>query len=202
MRPQVTIDASALPSAGFGIRSALWWGILGMITIESAMLGTLAASYFYVRLSFEQWPPLGTPNPDLFVPTVTLILLLLSVIPIHLADRLAVSGRDDRAMMRWVWIGVVSGFVVFAVRCLEFGSLNCRWDDNAYGSVVWFIIGVHTSHILASTIETMVLALHLRRKRIDPKHHVDVHVDTTYWYFVVVSWIAFYFILYWSPRWI
>jgi cytochrome c oxidase subunit 3 len=202
MNQRSVIDVSQLPPAGFGNRSPLWWGILGMITIESTLFGSLAFAYFYVHLSFAEWPPHGTANPDLGIPTVMLVLLLVSLVPIYLGDKLAISGKNDKWMMFWIWFGVIFGFVIFAVRCFEFGSLNCRWDDNAYGSVVWFIIGVHTSHILASTIETLVLALHLRHKRIDMKHHVDLHVDTVYWYFVVASWVVFYFIIYWSPRWL
>jgi cytochrome c oxidase subunit 3 len=202
MSTPIVVDASKLPPAGFGKRSPIWWGILGMITIESTMFGILGAAYFYIRLSFMEWPPHGTANPDLFVPTVMVVLLLLSVIPMYLADQLSISGKNNRAMMFWVWVSIAAGCVLIAVRYFEFSALNCRWDDNAYGSIVWFTIGMHTAHLLASTVETLVLALHLRGNRIDIKHRVDVHVDTVYWYFVVAAWVIFYFIIYWSPRWL
>jgi cytochrome c oxidase subunit III len=191
-----------LPESEFGSRSALWWGIVGMVTIESAMFGTLAAAYFYIRLSFAEWPPHGIALPDLGIPTVTLIVLVLSVIPIYIADQLAISGRNNRSMLLWVWIGVFFGCAILTIRWYELDALRCRWDDNAYGSIVWFIIGVHTGHILSSTLETLVLAVHLMGKNIDRKHRTDVHVDSVYWYFVVGSWAAFYVIIYWSPRWL
>src|SRR3982751_2080924 len=125
-RPTV-IDASRRPPAGFGYHSPMWWGVLAMIAIESTMFGSLAASYFYVHLSFKEWPPHGTPNPDLGIPTLMLALLLLSVVPVYLGDRLSRTGENDRAMMFWIWAGVAAGFVLLIVRIFEFGSLNCRW---------------------------------------------------------------------------
>jgi cytochrome c oxidase subunit III len=202
VKNQRAIDVSPLPLGEFGPRGTLWWGIALMIMIEVAMLGTLAAAYFYLRLNFAEWPPHGTPLPDLGVPTLTLILLLLSVLPMYMSDVLAKSEDNDWAMMVWLWIGIAMGAVILVVRWIEFQSLHTRWDENAYGSIVWFIIGVHTGHILASTIETLVLALHLRRHPIDRKHRLDVHVDSLYWYFVVASWVFFYALIYWSPRWL
>jgi cytochrome c oxidase subunit 3 len=199
---QAVLDASFLPSGGFKSRSVVWWGIIAMIAIEGTMFGILAASYFYLRLNFAEWPPHGTAPPDLGVPTITFLMLLISIVPMYIGDRLAISGTDNRAMLLWVWIGIAFSALILAVRCFEFDSLRCRWDDNASGSIVWFIIGVHTGHILASTIETLVLALHLRGKEIDVKHRVDVHVDAVYWYFIVASWSFFYFLIYWSPRWL
>ncbi len=202
MTSQSVIDVSLLPESEFGSRSVLWWGILSMVAIESAMFGTLGAAYFYIRLSFAEWPPHGIALPDLGIPTLMLAVLLISCIPMYIADHLAISGRDNRAMLFWVWIGIMFGFVLVVIRWYEFNALRVRWDDNAYGSIVWFIIGVHSVHVLSSTLETLVLAVHLRGKNIDRKHRTDVHVDTVYWYFVVASYAAFYFIIYWSPRWL
>jgi cytochrome c oxidase subunit III len=202
MKYQSVIDVSMLPESEFRSKSVLWWGIVSMVTIESAMFGALAAAYFYIRLSFAEWPPSGIAIPDLGIPTLMVVLLLVSCIPMYIADQLAISGRDNRAMLFWVWVGIVFGFVLLVVRWYEFHALRCRWDSNAYGSIVWFIIGMHTVHLLSSTLETLVLAAHIRDKRIDRKHRTDVHVDTVYWYFVVASWAAFYVIIYWSPRWL
>jgi cytochrome c oxidase subunit III len=202
MNSQAAIDVSALPKGEFGPRATLWWGVALMIMIESAMFGTLAAAYFYLRLNFAEWPPHGTPLPDLGFPTLTLMLLLASVFPIYLTDVYAKSGDNDWAMIVWMWIGIVMGAVILGSRWIEFNSLHTRWDENAYGSIVWFIIGVHTGHVLASTVETLVLAIVLLRHPIDRKHRLDVHVDSVYWYFVVASWMFFYVLIYWSPRWL
>lgn len=196
------IDVSALRQREFGARGTMWWGILLMVMVESAMLGCLAAAYFYLRLNFAEWPPHGTPLPDVGIPTLTLLLLIASIIPMYLADHHARAGDDDGTMMFWVWIGIALGVAILTSRWYEFKALHTRWDENAYGSIVWFVIGVHSGHILASTIETLVLAVHLHGKQIDRKDRVDVHVDGVYWYFVVAAWVFFYFVIYWSPRWL
>jgi hypothetical protein len=35
---------------------------------------------------------------------------------------------------------LVVGVVLLVIRALEFDALNCRWDDNAYGSIVWTLL--------------------------------------------------------------
>jgi cytochrome c oxidase subunit 3 len=198
----IGVDVSKLPAGEFGSRSTIWWGVLLMIMIESAMFGTLGAGYFYLRLNFPNWPPHGTALPDLGVSTLTMVLLALSVVPMYLADKHAKSEQNDRAMLFWVWVGLAMSVVILVSRFFEFQGLHTRWNQNAYGSIVWFIIGVHTGHIIASSLETLVLALHLRGRPIIRKHRIDVHVDGVYWYFVVAAWAVFYVIVYWSPRWI
>jgi heme/copper-type cytochrome/quinol oxidase subunit 3 len=33
-------------------------------------------------------------------------------------------------------------------------ALNVSWDANAYGSVVWLLLGLHTTHLITDTIDT------------------------------------------------
>jgi hypothetical protein len=44
---------------------------------------------------------------------------------------------------------LVVGVVLLVIRALEFGALNCRWDDNAYGSIVWTLLTYWSGSSLA-----------------------------------------------------
>ena len=52
-----TIDVSDLPPAVEDHRSPIWWGNLLLLCIETTMFGLLVATYFYLRMNFNQWPP-------------------------------------------------------------------------------------------------------------------------------------------------
>jgi len=43
----------------------------------------------------------------------------------------------------------VFAIAFIVVRAYEFGTLHCRWDTNAYGSIVWTLLGFHTTHLEA-----------------------------------------------------
>jgi cytochrome c oxidase subunit III len=92
------------------------------------------------------------------------------------------------------------GMVLIGLRALEFTTLNVRWDTNAYGSVVWMLLGLHTVHLITDVYDTAVLMVLMFTGPIEGRRHVDVAENGMYWYFVVFSWIPIYAVLYWMPR--
>ena len=79
-------------------------------------------------------------------------------------------------------------------------ALNTRWDSNAYGSVVWLLLGLHTTHIVTDLIDTLVLTVLFFTGPLDGKRYVDVSENSFYWYFVVATWIPMYLVIYWGAR--
>jgi cytochrome c oxidase subunit 1/cytochrome c oxidase subunit I+III len=194
-----SLDVSALPSSGFGPRATIWWGVLGLITIEGTMFALLVASYFYLRQNFGAWPPLGTPAPDLAAGTANMLLLLASLWPMRIAHR---AGLGELRRPIWIALALCTliGIVSLALRAVEFTALHCRWDTHAYGSVVWVMYGMHAVHLIASTGENALIGLLMFRGPVERKHFVDTNVNAIYWYFVVLAWLPLYLIIYFAPR--
>ena len=193
-----TIDVSGLPSFAFGQRSILWWATLGLIAIEATAFALTIAAYIYLKWRVPDWPP-GLAPPDLLWGTLTTAVLLISAIPNELAKRAA--ERLDLGRTRlWIWACVGLALVFCVTRTMEFTALNCWWDTNAYGSVVWTLMGLHTAHILTDLGDTFVLALLLFSKTLDANRFVDVSENSFYWYFVVISWLPIYAVIYIAPR--
>ncbi len=193
------LDVSHLPPIAFGPRATIWWGVLGLLAIEGAMFAILLATYFYLRQNFSVWPPAGTPPPDLLAGTANMILLLASLWPMRIAHR---AGFEEKRRLVWIALAIciVIGLVSIVLRAFEFSATHCRWYTNAYGSVVWTTLGMHLGHLIASTLENILLALLMRRGPVERKHFVDVNVNAIYWYFVVIGWLPVYAVLYFAPR--
>ncbi|HEV2801114.1 MAG TPA: cytochrome c oxidase subunit 3 [Pyrinomonadaceae bacterium] len=199
MKRRPGIDVSDLPQFAFGSRGLIWWGVWGFLAIETTMLVICLVSYFYLQDRATDWPPPPTQLPDLGVPTATLAVLLLSVVPMHLLER-AARRLDTRRTILWTLVCIALGVVFCVLRGFEFYSLNVMFDSNAYGSVVWTIIGVHSFHLVAEVIETCVLAAVLLAGHTEPKYFVDSTDNALYWYFIVAIWIPCYAVLYLAPR--
>jgi cytochrome c oxidase subunit 1/cytochrome c oxidase subunit I+III len=193
------IDVSRLPPIAFGSRTTLWWGVTGLTFIEGTVFGLLAVTYFYLRFDFATWPPAGTPRPDLLAATLNVALLLLSIVPMELANRAA---KAERRYLVGIWFAYASlaGVGALVLRIFEFGAFHCRWDTNAYGSIVWTILGMHTTHLVVSTADNVLLMALMLGGPVERKHFVDSHVNAIYWYFVVACWVPFYAMLYFVPR--
>ena len=48
-------------------------------------------------------------------------------------------------------MSIAFGLVLIAVRGFEFAALNVQWDTNAYGSIVWALLALHTTHIVTDS---------------------------------------------------
>jgi heme/copper-type cytochrome/quinol oxidase subunit 3 len=192
------IDVSKLPTYAFGHRSVMWWGTLGMVAIEGTVFAIALTVYYYLRGLAREWPIAAAP-PDLVWGTTMTVLLLVSCLPNHLAKK-AAEQESLRGVRLWVGIVMLSGVVALAVRVAEFPALNTHWQSNAYGSIVYALIVLHTVHLLTDFIDTVVLEVLLFTGPLNGRRFVDVSENADYWWFVVIAWLPIYFTVYLVPR--
>jgi heme/copper-type cytochrome/quinol oxidase subunit 3 len=192
-------DASILPDHAFDTRSLTWWGVLGYIAIEGVAFALALAAYFFLRNQEMQWPP-SALAPGLLWGSVTVGLLLLSEIPNVLLGR-AARAENVIAVRRWFIVAGIACFLILTSRALEFANLNIGWDRNAYGSIIWALLLIHTVHLITDFYETMVLtALMHTRHGDEGRRFVDTTEEVFYWHFIVLAWIPIYIVIYWLPR--
>ena len=195
---RVALDVGHLPNYAFGHRSVVWWATMGIIAIEGAMFALVMTSYLYLKGRAPHWPP-GVESPDLVWGTVNTGVLLLSLIPNQLAK--SAGERLDLAKVRlWMVICIVFAVAFNIIRIWEFKTLNVWFDENAYGSIVWALLGFHTTHILTDLLDTAVLAVLMFTGPLEEKRFVDVSENSMYWYFVVGAWLPIYALIYLAPR--
>jgi cytochrome c oxidase subunit 3 len=192
------LDVAELPSFGFGHRSMLWWATQGLIAIESTVFALAIVTYFYLRSQARLWPPTEMP-PALQWGTLNTLILLASLLPNRWVKRRA-EQLDRRAVRIGLVLCLAFSLAFLGVRTLEFTTLNCRWDSSAYGSIVWLLLGLHTLHLLTDTWGSGVLTLLVFTGRFEAKRYVDVSENALYRYFVVLTWLPIYAVLYWAPR--
>jgi len=199
MKTRLVADLSDLPTAGFGVQSPTWWGTLGFIALEGCGFALAVATYLYLAVINPEWP-LGVAPPRLLPGTLVTAILLVSVVPNYLADRWA-RQKDLKRVRVAMLIMSAFGILPLVVRIFEFPALLISWDTNAYGSVVWLLLGLHTTHLLTDLGDTLVLAvLMFTRHAQSARRFGDVSDNAFYWYFVVASWLVIYGLIYWFPR--
>ena len=199
MRQRAVVDLSGLPTFGMGPRSPTWWGTLAFMALEGTGFALAAGSYLYLAYIAPEWP-LSRPVPNHWPGTILTLLLLASVVPNHILNHYA-----KKCDMRPVRIGLVAmsifGIVPLVVRWFEFPALNIYWDTNAYGSMLWVLLGLHTTHLLTDVGDTLVLTvLMFTRHGHSGRRFSDVEDNAFYWDFVVLTWLPIYFLIYWMPR--
>lgn len=194
-----TRDLSELPTHAFGTRSLTWWGVVGFMLIEGTGFALAIAAYFFLMSQEQLWPPSALP-PKLLWGTLTLAVMVLSEIP-----NVWVKKAAEEERLRDTRIGLVIMSIVviplLVLRGFEFANLNIGWDRNAYGSILWALLLLHTTHLLTDWVDTLVLAaLMFTEHGGEGRRFVDTSENGLYWHFVVLSWIPLYVVIYWVPR--
>jgi heme/copper-type cytochrome/quinol oxidase subunit 3 len=199
MRHRVVADLAHLPLHGKGSASQTWWGTLAFMLIEGTGFAIAITVYLYLFILAPQWP-IGAPPPDLGPGTVMTLVLLASLLPNWFAARWA-KAEDLRKVRIGMVIMSVVGIIPLIIRIFEFKALNVSWDSNAYGSILWVLLGLHTTHVITDVADTFVLAAVMFTRHGDNKRRFgDVSDNALYWYFVVAAWLPLYACLYWVPR--
>ena len=154
------------PDHAFGHRSVMWWATMCMVAIEATAFALAIASYLYLKGRVPHWPP-GAPTPGMFWGTVNVVIL----VGVGLAQP---AGEEGGGAVRPVRCSPVDGDRArlrprFQHRphSSNFGNCNVRWDTNAYGSVTWFLLGLHTTHVLTDLLDSTVLAAVMFCGRVD-----------------------------------
>jgi heme/copper-type cytochrome/quinol oxidase subunit 3 len=182
---RAVLDVSGLPSVAFGSSNTTWLANFFYMMIEGTMFALLIASYFYLRTRATDWPP-SQNVPYLWFGMANLIVFLLSLIPARYGQKVARQG--NRPAIRLALLGLTAFAIVSMIlRGFELASLNCRWYENAYGSIVWALIGLHTGHLITEFLETATILCISFTDKMEGTRLADVAINSDYWYFVVIS---------------
>ena len=177
----------------------MWWSSLCIMIVEGSMFLFALISYFYLQGSEYDWPPGAVRYPGLVFPTINTAILLASIVPNYMLKHAAEKMELQKVRRLMVLMNVVS-VAFLTVRALEFTRMNVHWTDNAYGSILWTLLGLHTAHLLTDAFDTLVLTVMMFRPPVEGRRFVDVDENCLYWDFVVASWLPIYFVIYLLPR--
>jgi heme/copper-type cytochrome/quinol oxidase subunit 3 len=191
-------DLSELPDSATGARHLVWWGNTGFMVIEGtafALAATAfalaATAYLYLMTQASVWPPKGDALPGLFWSGIFTGGLLLSGLPNLWVLRCAKN--RNLAGVRWgTFAMTVIALLLFVPRGFEFAHFGVPWHRDSYGSLIWMLLLLHTTHVVTDWFDTAVLGVLLFTHEVGDDQFADVEDNANYWTFVVLCWIPIY----------
>jgi heme/copper-type cytochrome/quinol oxidase subunit 3 len=198
--PRFIDSVAELPTHKFGPSSLTWWGVVGFMVIEGAGFALAFAAYFFIMGHEQGWPPEGRQAPNLLWGTLFTIVIVLSEIA-NTRVKNAARERDVPSIRRLLPVMIAFGVILLIIRGFEFNNLNCRWTDDAYSSIVWALLFLHTTHLLTDWMDTIVLwCLMMTEVGWEGRRLVDTDENSLYWRYVWLLWLPIYAMIYWVPR--
>jgi heme/copper-type cytochrome/quinol oxidase subunit 3 len=195
-----TLPAAApLPRIQVGPRSVGWWGMLVLICNEAALFGALLAAYFYVRVNAPAWPVGGLEPPELLIPSLNTVLLILSSVCFIWAEHGVEHGHPGRLKLGLV-LTFLLGAGFLGLQAYEYATSPFGPQVNAYSSLFFTITGLHGTHVFVGLVMLGVLIVRAWLGHFDQRRYLAVQSVALYWHFVDVVWLFVFSSLYLSAH--
>jgi heme/copper-type cytochrome/quinol oxidase subunit 3 len=171
-------------------------GMVLLVASESVFFAAFLGIYAVSFAAARTWPPAGITTPSIGVPTVGVVVLLLSGAAMAQAMRHAHRPEFRRGiMLRWLAAALVLAVAFGVLTAIGYATIPFGVGQGIYESLFYMIIGLELGHVVGGAVllglvmaRTWTGELALRR---DP-----VQAAAIYWYFVVVLGAVIYVVLY------
>jgi cytochrome c oxidase subunit III len=175
------------PVSGEG-RPTAWWGMVCLIMTEATIFAGLLASYSFYRAASKQWPPAGIEEPKLTLTIIMSFVLWGSSIPMVLAER-GIKKGNQRALRLGLIMAWIMGAAFVGYSMKDFSELKFRWGENAYSSIFYTTVGLHTFHVFVGLMMSIAVQIKAWQGKFSAERHVTVQVYGMYWHFVDAVWL-------------
>lgn len=159
--------------------------LLGMtlfVSSEVMFFGALFAAYFMLRGTAETWPPPGSIETSLLLPSLLTVCLLASSVTVH-AGRLGVT--------------ILLGLLFLGGQAWEYAHLASEGfsaSTDAFATVFFTLTGFHGLHVAVGLL--MLATVFLRRDRLGGTKSGPAEAVSYYWHFVDGIWVLVFLTLY------
>ena len=185
------VDRQAVRSASSSVT-----GMVLLVASEAVFFAAFLGIYAVSFTAAKVWPPAGIETPSITVPTVGVVVLLVSGAAMAQAMRHAHRPEYQRAaLLRWLAAALACAVAFGVLTAIGYASLPFSVGQGIYESLFYMIIGLELAHVVGGAVllgvvmaRTWTGELALRR---DP-----IQATAIYWYFVVVLGVVIYAVLY------
>ena len=172
------------------------FGLILFLVAEGMIFMGMFGAYLAFRALLPVWPPAGTPELELLLPSVNTTLLISSSFVMHNADT-AIKKNDVSGMRTWLGITAAMGIIFLCGQLYEYSNLEFGLTTNLFASSFYVLTGFHGLHVFIGV--TAILAVLWRSRtsgHYSNEKHFGVEAAEIYWHFVDVVWIILFGLLY------
>jgi cytochrome c oxidase subunit III len=167
-------------------------GMILFIASEMMFFGSLFGAYYTLRAQSSEWPPPGTPETDLVLPTILTVVLLLSSVTQHFV-MLNARKNNAKRVVWWLTGTIVLGLIFLGGEGTEW--ITKIFDEgftigtNPYATLFFTITGFHGLHLLIGLFILIVAHARARRAATTGEKLGSLEAATYYWHFVDGVWL-------------
>jgi len=188
-----------LPKLLVGDASASWWAMWLVLATETSLFAALLFSYFYLALGTSPWPPTGIKLPELALPAIGTSLLLSSTLPMAWAQ-ISIRRGQQAGLLVGLMVSFAMGALFLGLQLVELAAKDFQPQTNAYGSVLFTIVGLHGVHVVVGLLISAVVQLRAWLGHFSARRHSAIENLALYWYFLALLSTVIFILLDVSPH--
>jgi cytochrome c oxidase subunit I+III len=174
------------------------WSMALIILLIATCTALFLFSYFYITLAHVAWPMDNIEPPNLLLPAIGTVAILLAAGAMFWANRRIT--HDNLAGMRiGLALAFVFGAVAAGVLIYDLSQLPFSHSINAYGSLYWTLTIFLIALLLGGLGQNLFTQIWSWFGRYSAREHVAVDIGGLYWYALVVFWLLLAGTVYLSP---
>jgi heme/copper-type cytochrome/quinol oxidase subunit 3 len=105
-----------------------------------------------------------------------------------IAER-GVKKERDRALRFGLMGAWIMGAAFLLYSLYDFHELHYGWRTNAYGSIYYTTVGLHTLHVFVGLVMSVVVQIKAWQGKFSAERHTTVQIYAMYWHFVDAVWL-------------
>lgn len=175
--------------------NAMW----AVVATETMLFVCMFGAYYYLGTNVSLWSL--HPAPELLLPMVLLVILLMSSVILAWGERQMKAQRHGAGNIA-LWVTVLLGLVFLGLQAHEYVT---EWKklapySDAYGSIFYTITSLHGAHVVVGLLLLIFVGILPRSGTSRRSPHSAYRTVALYWHFVDVVWIVVVLLLYVAPN--
>lgn len=178
---------------GERIKSSI--GMMMVLVSFGMLFATLFLGYIVHRSTSESWPPMGMERVDLFLPTLSTIVILVSSLFYFLAEK-AFYKNDLTKFRLFIILTFVAGSIFMGAQFYFWSTLTELGfvvETGIFASLVYTFTWLHAAHIVGGLISIPFALTALTDGAIDLAKENRVINVGKFWHFLGVVWVIIFF---------
>jgi len=159
----------------------------------SMLFASLFLGFTVFRFTSPVWPPMGFERIDLFLPTVSTIIIALSSFSFwKFQNVFLVNGKEKKF---WFSLTALLGMAFMISQILLWSNLHSKGiyvQDGIFPSIIYSFTWVHAAHVVVAWLVLFYLVPTLKADLDVESYEIRVFNIGKFWHFLGVVWLIMY----------
>lgn len=169
-------------------------GMLVILVSLSMLFATLMLGYVFFRWTADVWPPMGMQRADLFFPTLSSFVIVLSSFTYHYFESLYKKGKES--FQAWPVLVTVALSAVFLISQTKLwthmNEIGLYVEGGVFPSILHGFTWIHAGHLVVAILLLFYLAFVVMINPFGKDRSETIKNIGKVWHFLGIVWVIMY----------